>query len=145
MLKNLDPILSGTLLSVLDDMEPGQWLTLTAGPIAAPTAGAGHAVIELADVSTEAVAAAILSVLPLDTDGAPIVYLDDADAAEDLPDVVFAVCGIAADAELRRVPMSRLDESDFGMLARQSEVTVRSYCSGEPAAFLLRKGAMVTA
>lgn len=140
MLKNLDPILSGTLLSVLDGMRPGQWLTLTAGPIATPASGPGHRVIELADSSTEAAVAAILSVLPLDRNGAPIVYLDDADETDELPDVVFAVCGIAADAELRRVPMSRLDADDFALLARQSKITVRASCDGEPAAFLLRKG-----
>lgn len=140
MLKNLDPILSGTLLSVLDGMRPGQWLTLTAGTISTPDSGPDHTVVELSDVSTEAAVAAILSVLPLDRNGAPIVYLDNADEADELPDVVFAVCGIAADAELRRVPMSRLDEVDFGLLARQSEFTVRSQCGGDPAAFLLRKG-----
>lgn len=140
MLKNLDPILSGTLLAVLDSMRPGQWLTLTAGSIATPLSGPDHTVVELSDVSTEAAVAAILSVLPLDRTGAPIVYLDKAEAADELPDVVFAVCGIAADAELRRVPMSRLDEDDFALLARQSEFTVHSSCGGEPAAFLLRKG-----
>lgn len=139
MLKNLDPILSGTLLTALDGMEPGQWLTLTAGP-AATAASARAAVVDLADVSTEAAVAAILSVLPLDRNGAPIVYLDNADADDELPDVVFAVCGIAADAELRRVPMSRLDETDFGVLATQSALTVRSDSCGEAAAFLLRKG-----
>lgn len=140
MLKNLDPILSGTLLSVLDDMVPGQWLTLESGAVAMPEGCAGRTVIDLGGISTEAVVAAILSVLPLDSSGAPIVYLDVADASEDLPDVVFAVCGIAADAERRRVPMSRLDHDDFALLARQSEVVIRSRCTGEPAAFLLRKG-----
>lgn len=140
MLKNLDPILSGTLLSVLDGMQPGQWLTLTAGPIAAPGAGPDHTVVDLSDFSTEAAVAAILSVLPLDRTGAPIAYLDRADAADELPDVVFAVCGIAADAELRRVPMSRLDESDFATLAGKSRLTIRSHANGEAAAFLLRKG-----
>jgi L-fucose mutarotase len=140
VLKNLDPILSGALLSVLDGMQPGQWLTLTAGSVAVPQAGPSHTVIDLSDVSTEAAAAAILSVLPLDHSGAPIVYLDSADVTDELPDVVFAVCGIAADAELRRVPMSRLDATDFALLARQSELTVRSNSEGEPSAFLLRKG-----
>lgn len=139
MLKNLDPLLSGALLSVLDGMEPGQWLTLTVGDIATPDHGPDHHEIDLTDVSTEAATAAILSVLPLDATGAPIVYLDDANTDE-LPDVVFAVCGIAADAELRRVPMSRLDRADFALLARQSPLTVRSHCGGEPTAFLLRKG-----
>ena len=140
MLKNLDPLLTGPLLSVLDAMEAGQWLTLTAGPIEPPARNEGHTVVDLSEISTEAATQALLSVLWLDTTGVPIVYLDDTDAAEELPDVVFAVCGIAADAELRRVPMSRLDENDFAVLARQSALTVHSSCSGDAAAFLLRKG-----
>ena len=140
MLKNLDPLLTGPLLSVLDAMEPGQWLTLTAGPIKTPTPDEGHTVVDLTGVSTEAATQALLSVLWLDATGVPIVYLDDANTAEELPDVVFAVCGIAADAELRRVPMSRLDKRDFGMLAAHATITVRSNSAGEPAAFLLRKG-----
>ncbi|HEY0249763.1 MAG TPA: hypothetical protein VGC45_16040 [Gryllotalpicola sp.] len=132
--------MSGAILSVLDEMEPGQWLALTAGVINTPQSGPDHTVIDMTDVSTEAAAAAILSVLPLDHTGAPIVYLDREDAAEELPDVVFAVCGIAADAERRRVPMSRLNEKDFALLAERAALTVRSQCVGEPAAFLLRKG-----
>ena len=139
MLKNLDPLLTGALLSVLDGMEPGQWLTLTAGDSDAPVSDS-LPVADLSAVSTEAAVSAILSVLPLDTAGAPIVYLDRADAGAELPDVVFAVCGIASDAELRRVPMSRLEAADFALLAAQSVLTVRSACGGEPAAFLLRKG-----
>jgi len=145
MLKNLDPLLTGPLLAVLDAMEPGQWLTLTAGPIDTPTRNEGHTVVDLADISTEAATQALLSVLWLDTTGVPIVYLDDTDAAEELPDVVFAVCGIAADAELRRVPMSRLDQRDFGMLAAHAAVTIRSNRAGDPAAFLLRKGEPIAA
>lgn len=144
MLKNLDPLLTGPLLSVLDAMEPGQWLALTAGPVETPAPGAGHTVIDLADTSTEAATQALLSVMWLDTNGAPIVYLDHS-GADELPDVVFAVCGIAADAELRRVPMSRLDERDFGLLASHASVTIRSNRAGEPAAFLLRKGAPISA
>ncbi|WP_022881751.1 RbsD or FucU transport [Gryllotalpicola ginsengisoli] len=141
MLKNLDPLLTGTLLTALDEMEPGQWLTLTAGEIDVSDASRPCPVIDLSGVSTEAAASAILSVLPLDRSGAPIVYLDDVADGEELPDVVFAICGIAADAELRRVPMSRLEETDFRLLAGQSTVSVRSHCAGAPSAFLLRKGA----
>ena len=140
MLKNVDPLLTGSLLSALDRMEPGQWLTLTAGPIIMPAA-AGSPVIDLTAASTEVVVTALFSVLPLDVSEAPIVYLDTAPASGDLPDVVFAVCGLASDAERRPVPMSRLDDEDFARLAAQSVLTVRSSCVGDPAAFLLRKGA----
>jgi L-fucose mutarotase len=144
VLKNLDPLLTGALLALLDGMEPGQWLTLTAGRPGASVPD-GQPVADLSAVSTESAVSAILSVLPLDTAGAPIVYLDRPDAGADLPDVVFAVCGIASDAELRRVPMSRLDDADFALLAAQSALTVHSAAGGEPAAFLLRKGSSARA
>ena len=129
MLKNLDPLLTGSLLNILDAMEPGEWLTLTAGPIKTPASNEGHTVVDLSETSVEAATQALLSVLPLDTADAPIVYLDDADAQDELPDVVFAVCGIAADAELRRVPMSRLNDSDFRALAlcRLGRISGRSW------------------
>ncbi|GAA4161716.1 hypothetical protein GCM10022286_19730 [Gryllotalpicola daejeonensis] len=145
MLKNLDPILSGSLLAVLDEMEPGEWLTLTAGPVRTPGLNEGHTVIDLSEKSVEATTQALLSVLPLDHAEAPIAYLDDLDAHDELPDVVFAVCGIAADAELRRVSMSRLDEDDFHALAADAAATIRTDRFGEPAAFLLRKGELVAA
>jgi L-fucose mutarotase len=145
MLKNLDPILTGALLSILDEMEPGEWLTVTAGPVKTPGLNEGHTVVDLSDTSVEAATQALLSVLPLDTAEAPIAYLDDLDAQQELPDVVFAVCGIAADAELRRVPMSRLDEHDFRAIAVDATATIRTDRFGESAAFLLRKGELVAA
>ncbi|GAA4170839.1 RbsD/FucU domain-containing protein [Gryllotalpicola koreensis] len=145
MLKNLDPVLSGDLLVTLDEMQPGEWLVLTSGtgPIMVPNEG--HTVIDLAATSIEGVAAAVLSVFPLDAAGAPIVFLDDLDGREELPDMVFAISGIAADAELRRVPMSTLGEREFRHLAADAAATVRADIAGEPGSFLLRKGDLVTA
>lgn len=98
-------------------------------------------VIHLGEVTTEAAADAILSVFPLDNDDpSPITFLDLAGESYDVPDVAFAVNGIASDAELRRVPMTRLELGDFVELARRSVVTVRVGSDAPPCAFLLRKG-----
>lgn len=145
MLKNLDPMLTGPLLSVLDAMEPGEWLALTSGPMRTMAPNEGHTVIDLADVAIESATQALLSVLPLDRSQTPIAYLDETDAAGELPDVAFAVSGIASDAELRRVPMSTLGEGDFRMLAANAAVTVRTSRDGDTAAFLLRKGELIAA
>ncbi|MCX7521236.1 hypothetical protein OSC27_02960 [Microbacterium sp. STN6] len=140
MLKNLSPLLSGALLSALDSMNEGDLLTLVGSgypeeEIVSPT-------IHLGEVTTEAAADAILSVMPLnENDPSPIAFFDCSGAFDDLPDVAFAVNGIASDAELRRVSMTQLDREPFIALARQSVVTVRVGSDAPPCAFVLRKGA----
>lgn len=139
MLKNLSPLLSGALLSALDSMHDGDMLTLVGSGY--PEKEIVSPVIHLGEVTTEAAADAILSVFPLDNeDPSPIVFLDLAGEPYDVPDVAFAVNGIASDAELRRVPMTRLELGDFVELARRSVVTVSVGSDAPPCAFLLRKG-----
>ncbi|WP_285113520.1 RbsD/FucU domain-containing protein [Leifsonia sp. fls2-241-R2A-40a] len=142
MLKNLSPLLSGALLSALDAMHDGQTLTLVGSGY--PEEQITTPVIHLGDdVTTEAAAEAILSVFPLDqNDAAPIVFLDLTAEPSDVPDVAFAVNGIASDAELRRVPMTRLELAPFLELARTSAVTVRVGSDAPPCAFLLRRGVL---
>jgi L-fucose mutarotase len=142
LLKNLSPLLSGVLLSALDAIEEGGTLTLVGSgyPNEALTAPIVHLGEE---VTTEAAAEAILSVFPLaDPDASPIVFLDLTDEPYDVPDVVFAVTGIASDAELRRIPMIRLGLAPFLELARQSSVIVSVGSSAPPCAFLFRKGSL---
>ncbi|WP_244527873.1 MULTISPECIES: RbsD/FucU domain-containing protein [unclassified Leifsonia] len=142
LLKNLSPLLSGALLSALDAMHDGQTLTLVGSgypedQITAPVVHLGD------DVTTEAAAEAILSVFPLDQqDASPIVFLDLAEEPYDVPDVAFAVNGIASDAELRRVPMTRLELDPFLELARTAAVTVRVGSDAPPCAFLFRRGTL---
>lgn len=138
MLKNLSPLLSGALLSALDSMKHGDLLTLVGSGY--PEEKIVSPVIDLGEVSTEAAADAILSVMPLDEiDPAPIAFVD-CSGAFDLPDVAFAVNGIASDAELRRVSMTQLEKEPFFALARTSVVTVRVGSDAPPCAFVLRKG-----
>jgi L-fucose mutarotase/ribose pyranase (RbsD/FucU family) len=95
VLKNLDPILTGELLVLLDDLEPGQWLAVTAGTAPTPGIGEDHVVVDLGAHSLEAVTQAVLTVLPLDTRMTPILFLDNGGS---LPDAAFAVSGLAVDA-----------------------------------------------
>jgi L-fucose mutarotase len=140
LLKNLSPLLSGALLSALDSMKHGDLLTLVGSGY--PEEEIVSPVIDLGEVSTEAAADAILSVMSLDEiDPAPIAFLDDSGMFDDLPDVVFAVVGIASDAELRRIGMTQLEKNEFHALARCSVVTVRVGTDAPPCAFVLRKGA----
>lgn len=65
MLKGVDPLLSGDLLKVLDDMGHGDQLALVDRNF--PAVSSGRPVIRLGEVTILRAAEAILSVLPLDS------------------------------------------------------------------------------
>jgi L-fucose mutarotase len=65
MLKGIDPLLSGDLLKILDDMGHGDVLLLVDRNY--PAAASGKPVIRLGEVSVVRAGEAILSVLPLDS------------------------------------------------------------------------------
>jgi L-fucose mutarotase len=65
VLKGIDPLLSGDLLKVLDDMGHGDRLLLVDRNY--PAAASGKPVIRLGEASIVRAATAILSVLPLDS------------------------------------------------------------------------------
>ena len=142
MLKNLSPLLSGALLGALDAMKDGETLTLVGSGY--PEDALTAPIVHLGDeVTTEEAAEAILSVFPLDNSSpSPILFLDLAGEPYEVPDVAFAVNGIASDAELRRVPMMRLEFDPFIELARRSAVIVRVGSDAPPCAFLFRRGSL---
>ena len=65
MLKGIDPLLSGDLLKVLDDMGHGDELVIADRNF--PAYATGRPVIRLGDVTITRAAEAVLSVFPLDT------------------------------------------------------------------------------
>lgn len=65
MLKGIDPLLSGELLKVLDEMGHGDQLLLVDRNY--PAASSGKTVIRLGEVTVVRAATAILSVFPLDS------------------------------------------------------------------------------
>ncbi len=65
MLKGIDPVLSGELLRILDDMGHGDQLLLVDRNY--PAAASGKPVVRLGEIGVERAARAILSVMPLDT------------------------------------------------------------------------------
>ena len=65
MLKDIDPLLSGELLKILDEMGHGDQLVLCDRNY--PAVASGRPVIRLGDVSVLRAAQAILSVFPLDS------------------------------------------------------------------------------
>ena len=65
MLKGIDPLLSGELLRLLDDMGHGDLLLLVDRNY--PAAASGRPVVRLGETTILRAAEAILSVLPLDS------------------------------------------------------------------------------
>lgn len=65
MLKGIDPVLTGDLLRILDDMGHGDQLLLVDRNY--PAAAGGRPVVRLGEIGVERAARAILSVFPLDT------------------------------------------------------------------------------
>ena len=65
MLKGIDPLLSGELLKVLDDMGHGDQLLLCDRNY--PAVASGQPVLRLGEVSVLRAAQAIFSVFPLDS------------------------------------------------------------------------------
>nr|WP_308468330.1 hypothetical protein [Glaciibacter superstes] len=98
----------------------------------------------MGEATMEAAAIAILSIMPLGKgEESPIVFLDASAEEGELPDVAFAVRGIAADAELRRVTMACLEPDAFAGLAEHSKLTVVAGDDTSSTAFLLQKGALL--
>ncbi|WP_243063719.1 hypothetical protein [Humibacter sp. RRB41] len=128
MLKNLSPIISGELLRALDETPSGSWIAMVSR--------AHHDVegIVAPESTIEDVAAALLAVTPLDPD-APIVAEGEGEPA----DSVFAVAGLAADAEGRRFKMLAVSELAFGALLTECHVVV-VVDDPVPFGFLLCKG-----
>jgi Fucose dissimilation pathway protein FucU len=125
---------------MLDSMQPGDELTLVGSGF--PDDRIGSPVVDLGSATTEEVAAAILSVMPLDhSDESPIAFYAGGVIVDELPDVAFAVRGLASDAELRSVPLARVGDDEFFGLAARSVATVRVATGEPPYAFALRKGA----
>ncbi|GAB3385981.1 hypothetical protein GCM10027568_03750 [Humibacter soli] len=128
MLKNLSPILSGALLRALDETPSGAWIAIASR--------AHHDVegIDAPESTVEDVVAALLAVTPLETD-APIVTEGEGEQS----DTVFAVAGLAADAEGRRFKLLAVSELAFSALLKESHVVI-VVDDPMPAGFLLCKG-----
>ena len=137
MLPNPDPVLDDDVLSALDAMSSGELLMVAAGDY--PRERCGRLIFEFPAVSTAEAVTQLLVGFPLDREGAPLAYCDEPWFDDGLPDAAFAVSSAAADAERRRVSMTRLPAERFHALAASAPVTVLVDRLGSSAAFLLRR------
>ena len=136
MLKSIDPLLNGTLLSILDDMGHGSEIAIADANFPAVDVARRH--VELTGVSADRVLEALLSVLPLDDFvEAPAAVMVAPGEAEPM----YEGFGRLIDAaEGRAVRVERIEPAAFVARARAAAAVISS---GERRLYgnvLLRKG-----
>ena len=139
MLKEIDPLLSGDLLKILDDMGHGDQLLLVDRNY--PAAASGKPVIRLGEVGVLRAARAILSVYPLDSFVShPLERMeveDDPVKTTTLQDEVLDLARQVDDESLEYGVIPRLD---FYERAKQAYAVVHTLEDQPYGCFILQKG-----
>lgn len=139
MLKNVHPLLTGPLLSLLDRMGHGDVLGLVDRNF--PAYRYGAPVIDFRGSDTEAAAAALLSVFPLDSFVEEAVHRMEIDGAPEEVTAATAALQEAADAaEGRPVRIAPVERFAFYELARPASAFVQTGETVPYSCYLLRKG-----
>ncbi|MFF1572508.1 hypothetical protein ACFVWR_07145 [Leifsonia sp. NPDC058292] len=138
MLKNLPPVITGPLLTLLADLRPGQWLALA--PEGAPMLE--HAPSVTVDLPLDLLAAALFEVVPVaDTSDSPLALWAIDRHDDSLDDLVFAVQGLAGDATGRRVRATSVSDAELvADAADTAAAVIRVPFDGAPFIFFLRTG-----
>jgi L-fucose mutarotase/ribose pyranase (RbsD/FucU family) len=141
VLKNLDPIITGDLLRVLDSIQPGESLAVLSDDN--PYQDLNLPSVQIPPVTIEHAVEAIFSALPLASDGnAPILSWFAQPNGEHAEDITYAVKGLASDAQLRRVEVTAIANSrDFAAAMDHTVATITLPAAAAPWAFLFRVGA----
>jgi L-fucose mutarotase len=139
VLKNIDPLLTGPLLSLLDRMGHGDLLGLVDRNF--PAYRYGAPVIDFRGVDTGAAAEALLSVFPLDGFVDEAVHRMEIDGAPDEITAATERLQKAADAaEGRSVPIASVERFAFYDLAKPAYAFVQTGETVPYSCYLLRKG-----
>jgi L-fucose mutarotase len=139
MLKNVHPLLTGPLLSLLDRMGHGDVLGLVDRNF--PAYRYGAPVIDFRGVDTAAAAEALLSVFPLDSFVEEAVHRMEIDGAPDEINAATAGLQKAADvAEGRSVRIASVERFAFYESARPASAFVQTGETIPYSCYLLRKG-----
>lgn len=139
MLKGIDPLLSGDLLKVLDDMGHGDRLLLVDRNY--PAAAAGVPVIRLGEVTVLRAAEAILSVLPLDSfQPHPLERMEVNDDPRLTTATQDAMLELASRAEGRALEYGVIPRLEFYDRARGCFAVVHTLDAQPYGCFVLHKG-----
>ncbi|WP_256843006.1 RbsD/FucU family protein [Ornithinimicrobium cryptoxanthini] len=139
MLKNLDTLLTGSLLKILDEMGHGDVLGLVDRNF--PAYRYGAPVIDLRGADTDAAARALLQVFPLDGFvESPVQRMEIDGEPETVTDATRALAGIAAEAEGSEITIASLERFDFYEQAKAAVAFVHTGETIPYSCYLLRKG-----
>jgi len=139
MLKGIDPLLSGDLLKILDDMGHGDQLLLVDRNY--PAAASGKQVIRLGDVGVLRAATAILSVYPLDSFiEHPLERMEVEDDPVKTTTLQEDLLALARASEGRDLQYGVIPRLDFYERAKRAYAVVHTLESQPYGCFILHKG-----
>lgn len=139
MLKDIDPLLSGELLKILDEMGHGDQLLLCDRNY--PAVASGRPVIRLGDVSVLRAAQAILSVFPLDSFVAhPLERMEVNDEPVTTTSLQDDLLGLASSIESRPLEYGIIPRIDFYERAKAVFAVVHTLEAQPYGCFILQKG-----
>lgn len=139
MLKGIDPLLSGDLLKILDDMGHGDQLLLVDRNY--PAAASGKPVIRLGEVGVLRAARAILSVYPLDSFlEFPLERMEVEDDPVKTTSLQDEVLDLACASEGRDLRFGVIPRLDFYQRATQAYAVVHTLEDQPYGCFILHKG-----
>lgn len=139
MLKDMHPLLSGTLLHLLDDLGHGDVVGLVDRNF--PAHRYGVPVVDLRGVDTATASEALLSVLPLDGFVDTAVQRMEVDGRSDeVTSATEALADAASAAEGRPVEVASVERFAFYEAAREAAFFVHTGETVPYSCYLLRKG-----
>jgi len=139
MLKGIDPLLSGDLLKILDDMGHGDQLLLVDRNY--PAAASGKPVIHLGEVGVLRAAKAIFSVYPLDSFiDFPLERMEVEDDPNKTTSLQDELLQLARTSENRNLDYGVIPRLDFYQRAKQAYAVVHTLETQPYGCFILHKG-----
>lgn len=139
MLKGIDPLLSGDLLKILDDMGHGDQLLLVDRNY--PAAASGKPVIRLGEVGIRRAVKAILSVYPLDSFiEHPLERMEVEDDPVKTTSLQDDVLSLAIESEERELEFGVIPRLDFYQRAKGAYAVVHTLEDQPYGCFILHKG-----
>ena len=139
MLKGIDPLLSGDLLKILDDMGHGDQLLLVDRNY--PAVASGKPVIRLGEVGIRRAVKAILSVYPLDSFMEhPLERMEVEDDPVKTTSLQDDVLSLAIETEERELEFGVIPRLDFYQRAKGAYAVVHTLEDQPYGCFILHKG-----
>jgi len=139
MLKGIDPLLSGDLLKILDDMGHGDVLLLVDRNY--PAAASGKPVVRLGEASILRAAEAILSVFPLDSFIAhPLERMEVDEDPSKTTATQTSLLELAIRLDGRALDYGIVPRLDFYQRAKDAYAVVHTLDAQPYGCFLLHKG-----